>query len=55
MVLPDKEVHDLVAWREAPLTLVLHRLKVSIADGGHPVEILAKPCLVLQDLLLLRK
>ena len=55
MVLCDKEVHDPIAWREAPLTFIPHGLKVSVADGGYSAEVLTKPRLVLQDLLLLRK
>ena len=55
MVLSDKEVHDSIARREAPLTFLLHGLKVSEADGSHSTEVLAQPRLVLQDLLLVRK
>ena len=39
VVLLDIKVHDLIAGREALHTLLLHRLKVSVADGGNSIEV----------------
>ena len=54
VVLCCVELQYLIAGRKAPLTFVPHRLNVSVADGGHRVEILTQPALVLQNLLLSR-